>query len=211
MMRALTISLIRLLALTSIWIAVSSHNAGAGFITQADFTNPIIYDLSNLGPLGNYATPFIVGPFSFTSDDGQIRYASLGYSNIPGQNDHAIGDNTDLGFLDISLSPGMHKFGFLVGLGSDEPTSETITFLGTGGVLGSTSVSRSGGFQFVGFDDGTGLIAGVLINDTLANASVFAVDNLEIEAVPLPNSLSLFAPGLALIGWMAWRRRSAPV
>lgn len=84
MMRTLAGSLIRLLALASSCIAVSSRDANAGFISQADFANPVIYDLSNLGPLANYATPFIVGPFSFTSDDGQIRYTSLGISTAPG-------------------------------------------------------------------------------------------------------------------------------
>jgi hypothetical protein len=68
---------------------------------------------------------------------------------------NGIGDNTDLGFLDISLSPAkdqkIHKFGFFVGESSDiQPTSETITFFGTGGVLGSTSVRAPADLNLLG-------------------------------------------------------------
>jgi hypothetical protein len=104
-------------------LGVCATDADAGFITQADFgSSAILTDLNNLGlPQANYPAPFTVGIYTFTTNDGQIRYANFGINNS-----FALGDNTDPGFIDITLSTGVIKFGFLVGLGGDgQPTSQT--------------------------------------------------------------------------------------
>jgi hypothetical protein len=51
------------------------------------------------------------------------------------------------------------------------------------------------------------LITSVLINDTDVNSGVVVVDNLEVEAVPEPPALPLFATGLGMIGLLAWRKK----
>ena len=168
------------IAVAAIGIALSAHDANAAFITQADFAN-----------------------------HGFIRYANL----FPNPKGNGIGDNTGLGFLNISVSPGVDKFGFFLFAGGEgEPLIANVSFFGTGGFLGSTIVSRGfdGPPPFVGFDNPNGLIAGALINDIFKDSVVIAVDNLTLEGpspVPAPPALTLFATGLALMGWLAWRKK----
>jgi hypothetical protein len=140
-------------------IGTSFQEAHAGFITQADFQNPIIYDLENL-PFAYPATlsaPVTVGPFTFTSDDGFIRYANL----FPGAGSRGIGRQHRLRVSQYRRIPGVQKFGFSIFAGGDaEPFVANVSFFGTGGLLGSTVVSRPGGPPaFVGFETPTGLIA----------------------------------------------------
>ena len=80
--------------------------------------------------------------------------------------------------------------------GEAEPIVAIVSFFGTGGLLGSKTFSADGlvngglfggGGLFAGFDDPTGLITGVRINDIFEDPAVIAVDDLEVEApVPAP-------------------------
>src|SRR5262249_54069218 len=85
-------------ALATVGIAGSGHDASAGFIGQSDITNPILTDLDNLGIAPNPPAPLTVGIYTFTTDDGFLRYANFGLNNS-----QALGDNTDLGFINITL------------------------------------------------------------------------------------------------------------
>jgi hypothetical protein len=82
-------------------IGMGTADANAGSITLADFdSNAVVTDLNNLGlQQANYPAPFTVGIYTLTTDDGQVRYAPFGVSNS-----FALGNNTDLGFIDITLS-----------------------------------------------------------------------------------------------------------
>jgi hypothetical protein len=155
-------------------LVTSGYAANAGFVTQADFVNAQTTDLNNIGisSPSNVAAPLTVGIYTFTTDDGQLRYAPIGLTNS-----NSISDNTDLGFINIAIAPeaGVYKFGFFVGLGSDaQHHSETVSFFdGSNALLGSINVSQNGGFAFVGFENPTGLIGRALITDTDLNSTVY--------------------------------------
>jgi hypothetical protein len=160
-------------------VLVSAYSARAGFITLADFdSTAVVTDLNNLNiPVGNIAAPLKVGIYTFTTDDGQLRYSDFGLNNS-----NALGDNTDLGWIRIEIAPSAQvtKFGFLVGqAGPEQSNQEAVLFFDDHNqLLGGTGVSREGGYQFVGFENTKGLIGSVIIQDVDLNSSVFTVDNL---------------------------------
>jgi hypothetical protein len=185
------------------------HSANAGFITQSDFdSTAILTDLNNLGipNPSNVAAPLTVDVYTFTTDDGQLRYTNSGVSNSG-----ALSDNTDLGFINIAIASGANvtQFGFLVGLaGPAQQNAETVSFFDTNSaLLGSVDVSSAGGFTFVGFEDTAGFIGSALVTDTDLNSTVVTVDNLISNPTPLPATLPLFAGGLGALGLLGWRRK----
>src|SRR5262249_50246243 len=88
-------------------------------------------DFNDLGLPPNVAAPLQVGIYTITTDDGQIRYTTFGAANS-----YAIGDNTDLGSLNIAIAPGANvkELGFQVGL-SWTYAQETVSFYDTNNVL----------------------------------------------------------------------------
>ena len=123
----------------------------------------ILTDLNNLDA-GTFAYPLTVGIYTFTTDDGSIRYANFGVNNSG-----ALGDNTDLGFINIEIAPeaNVTKIGFLVGLaGEAQHHKETVSFFDTNNVLlTSIGISRDGGFEPVSFENTAGYIGRVLVTD----------------------------------------------
>jgi len=188
-------------------MSVSDGNASPISISDFDST-AVVTDLNNLGipSPSNVAAPLTVGIYTFTTDDNQLRYVAFGVGNS-----NALGNNTDLGFINIAIAPGANvtKFGFLVGLaGEAQQNSETVTFFDTNNVLlGSIAVSRSGGFGFVGWEDTAGYIGRALVQDTDLNSSVVTIDNLVVQTIPIPAALPLFASGLGALGLLGWRRK----
>jgi hypothetical protein len=206
-----TISAARLFGVLAVLALLGSASspARADTIGLADFgPTAVLTDLDNIGDCcgAAFAAPLTVGIYTFTTDDGVLRYNAIGFNNSPN-----LADNTDLGFIDIAIAPGANvtKFGFLVGLaGEAQHHKETVSFFDTNNILlGSIGVSRDGGFEFVGWENPAGFIGRVLITDTDLNSTVVGVDNLIVEAVPVPPALPLFASGLAALGLLGWRRK----
>ena len=128
--------------------ATANSTARADAIGIGDFgPTAVLTDLDNIGNCcgAAFATPLTVGIYTFTTDDGVLRYNAIGFNNSPN-----LANNTDLGFIDIAIAPGSNvtKFGFLVGLaGEAQPHRETVSFFDTNDILlGSIGVSRDGGF-----------------------------------------------------------------
>ena len=189
--------------------------SGANSIARADSIGigafgptAVLTDLNNIGNCcgAAFATPLTVGIYTFTTDDGLLRYDAIGFNNTP-----SLSNNTDVGFINIAIAPGANviKFGFLVGHASEaQHHSETVSFFDTSNVLlGNVGVSSTGGLQFVGWENIAGFIGRVLVTDTDLNSSVVTVDNLVVEQTPLPAALPLFVTGLGALGLLGWRRK----
>jgi hypothetical protein len=196
----------KFLGVVAALVLCANSAAHADSIGIGDFgPNAVLTDLNNLGNFAAFAAPLTVGIYTFTTDDGILRYQTFGVGNSL-----ALGDNTDLGFINIAIAPGANvtKFGFYVGLNGDaQVNKETISFFDTNNVLlGSIGVSRDGGLQFVGWENAAG-IGSALVTDTLINSSVVTVDNLIVETVPLPPAALLFGSVLGVLGLLGWRRK----
>jgi len=187
--------------------AVRADSIGiGGFGPTASLT-----DLDNIGNCcgAAFTAPLTVGIYTFTTDDGLLRYNAIGFNNSPN-----LANNTDLGFIDIAIASGANvtKFGFLVGLaGAGQPHQETVSFFDTSNVLlGSIGVSSGGGLQFVGWENAAG-VGRALVTDTLINSSVVTVDNLlsesPVSSVPLAPSWVSQLTGLGLLGMLVWWRK----
>jgi hypothetical protein len=142
-----------------------------------------VSDLNNLGPAPDvFATPFTLGIYTFTTDNGILGYyAREGLNASP-----ALGTTAeDLGWIRIEIpnSAQITKFGFFVGGNSGEHNHAAVAFFDTHNeLLGSTGVSEVVGtgvhaLQFVGFENTAGLIGSVLIQDADLNGTGIVVDN----------------------------------
>jgi hypothetical protein len=161
---------------TSALFATANSAARADAIGIGDFgPTAVLTDLNNLGNVTGFA-PLTVGIYTFTTDDGHLRYANFGVNNSL-----ALGNNTDLGFIDIAIAADANvtKFGFLVGLaGEAQQHRETVSFFDTNNILlGSIGVTRDGGYEFVGWENTAGFIGGALVTDIDLNSTVVTLDN----------------------------------
>jgi YVTN family beta-propeller protein len=178
----------------TITVGLADGNDNGPVITSADVqtTITLVADLNDLSPgiPSQNAAPLTVGIYTFTSDDGQLRYSPFGAANSM-----AIGNHTDLGYIDIAIAPGSNvtKLEFLVGLaGEAQHNREIVSFFDTNDVLlGYVGVSRDGGYQFVSFEAASGYIGRVLITDLDQNSSVVSVDNLVAQLAVSVSSVDI--------------------
>ena len=117
-------------------LITGNSNAYADAIGIGDFgPSAVLTDLDNIGNCcgAAFTAPLTVGIYTFTTDDGILRYNAIGFNNSPN-----LANNTDLGFMNIAIASGANvtKFGFLVGLaGQGQPHQETVSFFDTSNVL----------------------------------------------------------------------------
>ena len=177
-------------------------------ITLSDFgPAAVLEDFENAGLSSSIPipTPRTIGNATYTTDDHKLRYAQFGPDL--GSSGFALGTNTTLGFIDITLQEPAYRVGLLVGL--DWPWAATASFFDTQDLLlGEVFASGIDAGAFVGWQSDYRLIRRIRITDTADPAHIIAVDNLYTESVPEPSTIALAFRAVAVIATR--RRRSFP-
>jgi hypothetical protein len=138
-------------------------------------------------------------PVSATLDINGVTQAIAGYYSgaftaQPGLVFGAVTDHTDFtdGYIDNYLSVYAQAPSATASLDNTFPSESATNSPGTGG------------FNFLTFHSDTSTYS-------IYAYGGFETSTVQISATPLPGTLPLFASGLGLLGWLAWRRKSALV
>ncbi|MCG8493560.1 MAG: hypothetical protein MI743_18215 [Sneathiellales bacterium] len=135
---------------------------------------------------GSYTSPWDGSPFA-GSDYYAVR--SGGSATFSG-----FGETTQISFLWGSVDTYNSIIFNLVGGGTEEVLGSDVIISGAPSGDGAidvliTTASAFDSFQFISTDDS------------------FEYANLQVSVVPLPAALPLYGAGMAIIGFIGWRRR----
>jgi len=200
--------MIRLKQLLVAVAVFSSATASAGQIGIGDFSGgETVTSFDNLGLGFTTATPLVFDGNTYTTDNGILRYTDPNGFDAD-CNGECIGNDSDLGWIDVVLGGTFDRVGARVG-GASTSYNGLVDFFGVGDVLlGSVAFGNNAGMVFTGWEDFGG-ITRVRFNDTASNGLILHLDDFRFErvAVPEPGSLVMLAFGLA--GLVVARRRKA--
>lgn len=163
---------------------------GAGSVTET-------YD--NLGLPFDNSTPLGIGGYTYTTDDGTLRYED-DFGTFMGTTGGAVGSDSDLGFININFNGSVQQAGIQVGV--DSAWTATVDFYDGVVLLGAVPLSGNGDDNgFAGWQNAAG-ITSIQINDTAANGKIILADNLITDgsggAVPdSSNTLLLLGFGIS--------------
>jgi hypothetical protein len=180
-------------------VGIISFRSDAVQIGVGDFeggTQTTTFDGLGLPTSGN-PTPLVINAHTITTDDGIFRYLAIPALCIANE---CIGNNTDLGFIDIVLDTSYTKAGAFVGGTFSGWTIRADFFDAADVQLGSFILNNpsSGSPLFGGWKDAGG-IARIRFTDLSPNGRIEVLDNLMV--IPEPSTALLLGSGLlALAG-----------
>lgn len=190
-------------------LAASLCPCFAGSILISDFASSTTETYTGLsaqftticGTVPCQPTPLAIDGSSYTTDNNFLRYFDNN-SGCPGGDSTCINDDSDLGFIDITLGSAAQAVGGFV-----NPGNAKFEFYSPGDtLLGSVTVAAANGFG--GWADPGG-ISRIKIIDMNQDASSFFFDSLTVgsvgtSGVPEPSSIVLM--GVGLLAMVAGRR-----
>ena len=197
-------------------IAAFSAGANASMVTNGDFND---FGTAGGGPFETIAAPNSTTIAGWTVSGGSVDWIH-GY--WPGSSNVLSDYSVDLSGLAQGtiqqVITGLvfnqwYNLTFDVAINFDRPAPQPLQFtLGSAtGVVAATSdprvawTSHSFIFQWLGGDDTLSFTAAIPANGYCCYGP--ALDNVELNAVPLPAALPLFAAGLGVMGYIGSRRR----
>ena len=188
--------------------------AQAGPIGIGDFSgSETVSTYDGLGLPFTNSAPVVIDGNSYTTDDGFLRYSS---TFDPDCTNECIGNNSDLGWIDVALGGPATRVGALVG-GDRVSYTGFVEFFDVSDVLlGSVNFGGNTGLIFAGWEDAGG-ISRMRVTDTASNGLITHMEDLRFEGravndpgptpVPAPATLGLLIGGLAALGMR--RRKKA--
>lgn len=203
-------------------IAACSTGANASMVTNGDFDGTIA--AANYQTVNSFDNTTIPG---WTVSAGSVEWINnywFGSSLLPGDHSIDLSGNSQ-GTIQQSITGLVlnqwYKLTFDVALNPDRaPPSQTLNFsLGTalegivGSATGTTNPKNSSwtpyafSFQWLGLSDTALLVFASTVPSATNCCFGPALDNVELNAVPLPAALPLFAAGLGAMGYFGSRRR----
>lgn len=164
----------------------------ASQIQLSDFVSPTVETYTGLsalfplscGGIPCQSTPLVIdgNTYSTSANDGFFLRYLANPGNCPGSGGACINTNSDLGFIDITLSSPMLRVG---GFATTFGAALFEFFDSSNNLLGSAS---GGGGGFVGWEDAGG-IARIRITDQEQNSTSMLFDDLTFEG-PITQSVS---------------------
>jgi hypothetical protein len=150
--------------------------------------------------------PLVLDGNTFTTESGTFRYGtSADFGSYLDCNRECIGNETELGYIDVALGSTASRIGASVG--GKGPFTGRVEFFGAGDALLGTVkfAGNESRLVFVGWENlGAAGITRARFHDTAKNGSILGLDDLRFESpVPEPGSFAMFAAGLAALALCA--------
>lgn len=181
--------------------------AFAGQIGIGDFSGgETVTTFDGLGLDFFNPTPIAIDGNTYVTDSGFLRY----FPPFPLCSGSCIGNDTEPGFIDVTLGGPATRAGARVGINGT--WSGTVEFYDlVNALLGTvTFTDESAGLQFAGWESAGGIGRMRLVDGSPDNFSVIIMDDFRFEnvnvQVPEPSSMALFGLG-GLLLFASTRRR----
>lgn len=197
-----------LVLLTGLALSIFSYTVSASEITDKTdsvLAGATVIDFESVAA-GSYSS-FLTNDITFGSDTGRVVYVLDAYTGNYGAVNHSV-QNTysgdGFGTLTVTFADTVSFFAFNWGASDTQWTLQALDV--NGDVLETVlpAVTTSSNDGFTGINYGSKKIKSFTLSGDVTDY-VF-VDNLQIAAVPEPETYALMLAGLALVGFSARRK-----
>jgi hypothetical protein len=193
-------------ALPALLLLATALSANATQIQIADFSgSETVTTFDGLGLAFQTTGSLVLDGNTYTTDSGVIRYSTFQACTT----NECIGNNSDLGYIDVVLGSLATRAGATVGI-LQSWTGQVEFFDAANALIGTINVPTRSGTIFAGWEHAAG-ISRYRLTDLTANSSVINLENFRFEgSVPEPSTMLLLGAALAGLRCVRRTRRDSP-